>query len=542
MRARYRTRPPQPSAEVPWDQGPPVRGMDGRVPIHNMPTDVAVFLYNLSPSEYGCRTREGTRTWAQNLAGNEVKTIFPFQGQVGDFSTSRLFCSTQNGIFDVTSLGQDNPAAVVTFADQTDPAGFCSSLHFTDPNGQQVLLVADSLNGMYEYNPIGAIWTKYTTEITFPDSTTPADIVFIMIHKGRIWLIARDAADAYYLPVGAKGGAASKFQFGSKMSRGGFLVSLVNWSIDGGDGIDDYLIATAKGGDVLVYRGSDPATASQWSLVGRWFIGPPPEQRRNAVELGGDTILLSTFGITSAGALLKGIDPTRVDKNVMGNITRLIRDAIQAKKDLDYWELRSLPEEGILLVNSPKLPGERHIQFTLNLNKIGDSEGGWGLWRDVPATTFETYNGSIYFGTEDGRVMIMQGSLDEVDINGNGGNRVTFSALTGYTNGQSPGIFKQVHFIRPEFISNNVVSVASQAYYDFNLQETNLAPGALPAAGSFWDTALWDQAIWSGTFSSATVSGGVGYGKEFAVYLEGSTAARATLVKIGGTFEKWSFL
>lgn len=544
MRPSFYTALAQQEVAIPFDQVAPVRGMDGTVPIHNMPEGVALFLYNILPSDYGCQTRLGYRTWAQNLSGSLVtKSLIPFIGQVGDFSTSRLFAATKNGIYDVTSIGADNPAAVVTFGDQTDPAGWISHLHFTDPNGQQVILLADSRNGMYEYDPTGSTWTKYTTEITFPDATTPADIEFLAIHKGRLWLIARDSADAYYLPVGTKAGVATKFQFGSKMAHGGYLVGLWNWSIDGGNGLDDYLLAQSKGGDILVYQGTDPAQADKWNLVGRWFIGPPPAQRRGAQEVGGDTVLLSSFGLTSAAALLNGIDPTRVERNVTGKITRLVRSAIKTKADQDYWQVTTLPEEGLLLINSPKGANERHIQFVLNLNRVSEDEGGgWGLWRDVPGTVFATYNNEVYFGTTDGRVCVMRGSLDEVDIDGLGGLPVNFSALLRYSHFQHPGMYKQVQWMRPQFISGSAISIASKAFYDYRLGEENLLPVPTGNGAAKWDAAEWDKALWSGTLSAYRLSGGSGYGREAAIYIQGQASSRATMASVEGTYTPWKFL
>ncbi len=544
MRAALYTARPQPEVAIPWDDVAPVRGMDGTVPIHNMPPGTAVFLYNLYPAEYGCVTRPGTADWAQNLAGLDgVRTLIPFLGQLGDFSQLRLFAATTTGIYDVTSQGTDNPTPVQPFAVQTGNAGRCIALHFTDPNGNQQLLVADGANGLYEYNPVGSVWTKYTNQITWPDSTTANDIDFIMTHKGRVWFIARDKADAYYLPVGSKNGQATKFQFGSKMQHGGYLVGLWNWSVDGGNGLDDYLVGVGKGGDAIIYQGTDPASASTWSMVGTWYIGSPPAGRKVAVEVGSDLLLLSSVGVTSTSALMSGIDPTRVERNVTGKIARLVRDAVTSKSNLYGWELSLLPEEGLLALNTPKNVNERHIQFMLNLNKVSeDSGGGWGMWRDVPATGFASFGGEIFCGTADGRVLQLRGSLDGVDINGAGGTPVDFSGLMRFTHFDAPALYKQIQFIRPTFITGNVIALSSKAVYDYNLNEQNLIPAARERGGALWDVAKWDNALWSGTFSESVLSGGSGYGTEAGIYIQGNTVARATLANIEGTYTRWKFL
>ena len=545
MRPQFYTARPQPVVENPFDLPAPVQGMDGTVPLHNMPPGKAVYLYNIYPSEYGCRTREGHRTWAQNLSGGQaVKTIIPFLGQEGDFSLSRLFAATSTGIYNITTLGEDNPAPVVTFPSVLGYAGYCEWIHFTDPSANQTVLVADGENGLYEYNPTGSTWTKLTTEITFPDSTTPADIVFITSHKERIWLIAKNSADAYYLPTGAKYGAATKFQFGSKFRYGGLLVGLWDWSVDGGEGVDDYLLAISKGGDLLAYRGSDPSQSSEWDLVGRWFIGPPPAGRRIAVPVGGDTLVLSEYGLTSVSNLMQGVDPSRVERNVTGKITRIIREAIKKKKDSPCWQAIVLPEEGLFLVNSPCDPNERPIQYVLNLNRVSqDTGGGWGLWRNIASTCFDTFQGKVYFGTSDGKVEQMNGSLDNVAIDGTGGVAVQFSMLTGFSHFSAPAVYKQIQWIRPQFIAETLVTASCRAVYDYDLQELANRSGLNPAPSPYqWDVGEWDVSLWSGISSDFVLSGGYSYGREVAISIQGEARSRLTLVSIEGTWTKWNFL
>ena len=517
----------------------PVMGMDGTVPLNNMPQGVAVYLYNLLPAEYGCRTRPGYRVWAQNLAGGAVHSIIPFTSEVFGGIDNRMFAATKNGIYDITTQGADNPIPVVTFADQSAEAGFCTFVHHTNAAGLQVLLVADSRNGMYEYNPSGSVWTKYTTEITGAD---PGKVAFIMIHKERLWLIENEQSDAYYLEIGARIGPATKLQFGSKMKHGGFLVGLYSWSADGGDGVDDYLVAVSKGGDVLLFRGRDPSTADAWDMVGVWFIGRVPENRRIGVEDGGDLLLLSIFGVTSVERLMTGLDPSKVSRNVTAKISRFIGDAIKSKGNLPYWEIKPLREENLMVVNSPKLANQTNIQYALNLNRLGEeSGGGWGLMRDLPVTTWESYNAETFFGTETGEVCQFTGALDGVDINGENGVPVEFSGLMRYTNYGDPRE-KQVQYVEANFITTNVIEINTQAVYDFDITELITAVSGATDLSAKWDISNWDQAIWSGVSTSRRIEGSLGYGRSAAIAIRGSTIDRATLVNVNIAWQVWSFL
>lgn len=539
MPARLLTAQPQPQLSKPEAEVAPVMGMDGTLPLFNMPQGTAVYLYNLLPTEYGAQTRAGDRVWAQGLAGGDVRSILPFNSQVFGGTESRLFGVTPSGIYDCTTQGTDTPIAVVTFPDTSLDAGFCTFLHHTDPAGNQVLLVADARNGMYQYNPTGAVWTKYTSEITGVD---PTKVAFIMNHKGRIWMIERDSSDAWYLPVGQRTGAATKFQLGSKMKHGGYLVGLYSWSVDGGDGVDDYLLAVSKAGDLLAYRGSDPAFADKWDLVGKFFIGEVPENRRIASETGGDTILLSVFGATSVEQLLSGIDPNKTERNVTAKIARFIRTAIADKITLPYWEIKFLMAENLMVINSPRRVNEDYIQYALNINRVSEeSGGGWGLMRGVGATTFESYNGTSYFGTEDGKIKQIFGSLDGVDIDGAGGEPVAFSGLGRFTNYGSPAN-KQVTFIRPAFVTSNVLTYSTKAVYDFQLSEIVDSAVAGVVSGALWDVAIWDQAIWSGLSTDSKVGASQGFGRNVAIAIRGSAVQRSTLVNTELMWQPWGFL
>jgi len=368
--------------------------------------------------------------------------------------------------------------------------------------------------------------------------------VFLCSHKSRIWCIERDSSDAWYLPVGAKQGAATRFQFGAKFTKGGYLVGLYNWTIDGGDGVDDYLIAVSSAGDVLAYRGTDPSSASTWNLAGSWFIGKIPAGRRVAIESGGDLLLLSVFGVTSLQNLMAGFEPSKIERNISGKITRFIRNDMLAKKDDAYWEIKLLSEEGVVMINTPKGVNESNIQYVLNLNRLFEQDGGgWGIWRSVPGTTFEPYNGDAYFGTIDGRVCRMRGSLDEVDINGAGGTPVEFSILTRFTGFDAPSRFKQMMYLRPTFIAQNQVFASTRAVYNFQLAEQPALPFSPTLQGNAqWDVSKWDQAVWGGITSGDALFGSSGYGRYVAIAVRGTAVARATLVNIDGAWLPWGFM
>ena len=145
-------------------------------------------------------------------------------------------------------------------------------------------------------------------------------------HKLRIWLIERNSNKAWYLPIRAVSGDATEFFFGSKFRHGGELVGLYNWTVDGGTGRDDHLIAISREGDVIPWTGEDPADAMTWTSTGVFFIGRIPAGRKVAAEYGGELFMLSYLGLTTLSDLLRGGNPEDPFRNQIGfHIARLLR-------------------------------------------------------------------------------------------------------------------------------------------------------------------------------------------------------------------------
>ena len=130
-----------------------------------------------------------------------------------------------------------------------------------------------------------------------------ADIRGVVAHKQRIWFLEEDSTTGWYLGIGSIAGEVSPFYFGAKFRHGGRLAGLFNWSVDGGAGVDDFLVAVSQAGDVLPYQGSDPSS-DDWQLRGSYFIGEVPNTPTFGTEQGGELFLLSSFGVSSLNDLL----------------------------------------------------------------------------------------------------------------------------------------------------------------------------------------------------------------------------------------------
>jgi hypothetical protein len=117
----------------------------------------------------------------------------------------------------------------------------------------------------------GATWTAITgvstPAITGVTTTTLANV---LLFKHRIWFIQKNTLKAWYLPTDSVGGVAQALRPKRRRdASGGYLVDMEAWTIDAGYGADDNLAFITSTGEVIVYRGTDPASAATWTRDGQ---------------------------------------------------------------------------------------------------------------------------------------------------------------------------------------------------------------------------------------------------------------------------------
>lgn len=502
-----------------------INAVDGLLAMESRGPEDSIFQFNLIPSQYGTKVRTGYYEWATQVGTGEVKTILPFTGSV--VTNNRLFAAGKNGIFNV-SASVINPAAAIAFPVSDATSGYGQWTNFTTIAGH-FQLYCDETNGYYVYDETAGTWAKIAmgagaTQIANVD---PALFVQPVIFKSRVWYVEKNSARAWYLAAGTIYGAATAFNFGNKFKTGGYLVGLYVWTVDGGEGTDDYLVAISSGGDVVIYKGNDPASATDFVQHGSWFIGPPPVGRRIAGSFGGELYVLSTYGVIPLTKLIAGALIQQDNIYISRKITPLINGQMIASRTVLGWEVKLVPTENLLLVSVPKQTDFRPIQFVQSLNT-----SGWAVYRDIPYLTGETWQGVFYIGDSTGRVLIHDGVLDNTSIAGVLGIPISWSTLSVFQDSGAVGRYKRVQFIRPVFLTEKAPSFSVVARYDYDLSEAPLPLTATVTIIPTWDVDLWDLALWGGTYEEVERTvGGTGIGRCFAIGINGSSAARTILIR-----------
>jgi hypothetical protein len=260
-------------------------------------------------------------------------------------------------------------------------------------------------------------------------------------------------------------------------------MAMENWTLDAGEGVDDHAVFITSNGEVIVYKGNDPASASTWALVGVWDIGEPIG-RRCSMKWAGDCLLLTQDGLNPLAAALQS---SRLDPRVA--LTDKIYSAVSSAAS-SYganfgWQLLYYAKENMLILNVPVAVGSQQ-QYVMNT--ITKS---WCNWTGLNANCWTIFNEEPYFGGS-GVVCRAWNTYADNATNINGDCKQAFSYFG------AKGLLKRWTMVRPILITDGSPSTVAGINVDFDDTDVTGNITYAPVTQSLWDTALWDTGIWGG--------------------------------------------
>jgi hypothetical protein len=503
-------------------------------PASAIPDTDGLILLNVVAGDRGLKPRQGFLEHVTGVGSGQVRSLIPYHGSTS--AADKLFAATQTNIYDC-SVSTGTPTSAHTFATNDAKSGHGIWQNFAT-TADHYLLYCDETNGYLIYTQGTGLWSAGSVT-----GVTPGNLVFVMQWKSRVWFVERNTSKAWYLAPGAISGAATSFDFGPLFRSGGYLVGLWTWTVDGGAGMDDFLVAISSSGDVVVFAGSDPSSSATFQQLGEWSTGGVPAGRRIATQFGGDILILTLLGILPLSKLVGGQLVTP-DTYETYKIRPLFNQIISTQQQSLGWEMLIHPQDNFLFLNTPGTPGEPQEQFAMSY-----ATRGWARFRGLDVYSAAIWQGNLFFGTRDGRVCKSTGFLDNVARDGTTVNAspVESVVLSSFQTLQSANK-KMVRLIRALFIIRDIApSVQTFARYDFDMRDvsgTIAAPQAL-AGGSVWDTATWDASTWADTGAVGTyntVQGATGIGSSIAVGLRMKTSGYTVFVGFDIAWEEGGLL
>jgi hypothetical protein len=432
------------------------------------------------------------------VACNGVDPVMIYDG------TRWFFVATTTTAVTISSIARTSPSATATVTTAT-AHGLATGNRVTISgaseatfNGTFVITVTGA--SAFTYTSTGtstatSVTGTYTTiGITGVNSNT---FINVNLFKNRLYFTQKDTLACWYLDVDAISGPASPLYFGGIARNSGYLQAMGTWTLDAGQGADDYAVFVTSMGEVIVYNGTDPDNADTWQLKGVWQLGQT-FARRCFFKYAGDLLLLTQDGLVPLASALQS---SRLDPRV--NLTDKIYYAVSQAATLYYdlfgWQINYFASENMIILSIPTSTGmEQFVMHTITK--------AWGRFTGIQGYCWEVSgDADMHFGG-DGYVGIFYESYSD------NGTNITATAQQAYSYFESPGPLKRFMMVRPILQSTGgVPNVVCGLSVDFDTQsqlgQVQFNPTTL--SDGIWDASRWDNANWSGGLITTKIWQGV---------------------------------
>lgn len=483
-----------------YTQPPPVGGWNTKDPLDQMPEVYALKMVNVFPEQGYVHLRRGFREHTSVNTVDPVETVGEFSSAAG---VRQLIVGTNNNLYNATNFGI-NPVSI------TGPAVI------TNDRWQTVNFRASGNSYMVFMNgddqPLKWDGTTMTNAV-YTGIANDANLISPLSFKSRMFAIEKNKASFWYVnTVGAVEGAMTEFDLGAVFKRGGYAMALATTGKEGGAGLEDYFVVISNMGEVLVYSGSDPSSATSWALVGRYFM-PQPIGRRCVFDLDADTIILTEQGPIMLSKVVTSPDISVTNNDFSDRINDVFSDAIQNYMGNFGWQGIVYPFGHYALVNIPVVAGgEQSMQFVVNL-----LNGSWCKFVGQNAICWTIFDGHLYFGGTNGT--IYEADYGESDD----GMPISYDMQTAYTYFDDRATTKAYKLIRPLVTAASNTSFAFGVDIDFGAQKQPLITVTNNFTTSPWNTSPWNTTPWAqGSITFNNWYGITGYGKAVSFKMNGS--------------------
>jgi hypothetical protein len=462
----------------------PVRGWNARDAIAAMDPSFAVTMDNMWPLAADVMLRKGSADHVTGIGGGtaEVETLATYRPASG---SQVLFAWAGTSAYNASSAGAVGAAVLSALTNAR-----WQTINFRTIGGH-FLLCVNGADDLRSYD--GATWTAINGGST-PAITglTTSTIINIHAHKERVWYIPTNSMSVYYTAAGAFAGAVTALPLGAVFKKGGYLVAMGTWTLDGGDGSDDLAVFVTSEGEIAVYQGTDPASSSTWAKVGLFTIGTPIG-RRCLMQLGGDLLIITTDGVIPCSKL--AIANQNKTVAMTDNIQTAMADAVQSYGTSFGWSATLYPGGTMMILNVPVASGSQQ-QFVMNtvtrawarFKPLGNNPG-WPAW------CFEVLNGELYFGTT-GKVRKAWTGFTDATLAIEGELQTAFDFYGDSTRQKEPTLCRPV--IGWDSDPEQILIGVDVDY----IVNTPTSLVTLPsAAGGTWDSSAWDSGIWGGSLN-----------------------------------------
>lgn len=453
---------------------PPIGGINARDELANMDPRDALTLDNIFPQPSYVSMRAGFISWATGMSGT-VNTLMEWGGP----SSNKLKAANDGKIYDVTNTGAVGAAEVSGLS--VDVWQWCN---FATAGGK-FLVACNGTDAVRNYD--GTSWTS--PSITGPSSS--AKFIQVVPFKSRLWFVEDGTQDAWYLPASSIAGAAVKFPLGTQFKLGGRLQAIGTLSKDAGDGADDYIVFISSKGEISVWQGTDPASATTFALIGNYRVGVPVGPRA-VVDVAGDLGVISSDGVVSVSVMMNNDRASSAKAAITNKIQNLFNQYYTAYSGNPGWMPLVYPRGNWAIFNVP-FSTTQYVQLVMNT-----ITGSWCRFTNMNAYCWGLMGDDLFFGGTDG--VVYKADIGASD----NGSVITAQLKTAWNYFNQRGKQKLFTLIRPVISTNGSPSVLMNLNVDFQDVDPTGTISASAPMNSLWGVATWGTGTWGGLAATIT--------------------------------------
>jgi hypothetical protein len=442
----------------------PTGGWNARDSRDDMPQTDAVKLVNWIPRAGYCETRRGTLSYATGLGGS-VESLIPYRGP----GTSKLLAGANGNIWNVSTAG----------AGVRIKSGLTSDVWVSAHHSGKVIM-CNGANTPQVYDG-----TTITDAVI--TGVTASTLWGVNNFKGRLFYWAKNSQSFWYAAAGSYQGALTEFKLERIARQGGYIVQMLTWTLDAGDGVNDLAAFVMSTGEVLIYQGDDPGAATSWDLSGVFSIGEPINIRGHA-RVAGTEIIATKDGYLDLGKAING-GRYNEESAYSNKIIHAAKDAAIQYAANEGWACLLYPAGNMFIVNVP-------ISTTASIQHVRDTtNGGWCQFSGWNIRSMAVYGDKLYFGDSTGVVYL-------ADTGANDNNTaITTEAIPAFTSLGSRSAKKLVTAISVVSTYLNPKNWVLDGLADFNTATRSTLNAESLTTQSAWDTATWDVDPWATSFT-----------------------------------------
>lgn len=505
-RATARQTAKTPATYKPYTIPAPTLGIIANANPAQPPAGGALILENFIPRATDALLRRGSQLYQLISDGVEaVTSLFTYKNG----NNERLFAATSTTISDITTptpqvyftdglgnrfVGGGSGESLIKFIPSITRApatvtgltgGDWSVVQFATPGGV-FLRAVNGVDTPQVYD--GSAWST-TPAIT--GITDPTKLSYVWTHQQRLFFIEKDSLSAWYLPAASIGGAATELPLGGVFNLGGSLLFGTTWSLEvGAGGLQEQCAFVTTEGEVVVYQGTDPSTASTWSKVGVYRIGKPLGPNAH-FRAGGDIVIATDIGLVPLSSALQKDFSVLAPSAVSAPIETIWNDEVSARFGA-AWRCQIWSANQIAIVNPPRVNNLPAVLYVANLRT-----GAWGKFTGWDSRCMAVFQNRLFFGADEGQVI--EANVTGADM----GKPYTgvyvplfsdFGAPTTKTTGMTRAVLQSFAPL------NEQISMHTE--FDVNLPAS--PPGSIAPTANVWDGGVWGTAIWGQGLTKAT--------------------------------------